>query len=233
MPAFILQTFVYLCIALLLFGTGSKHEKIRYIPLLLLAGYFVSNQVLLNLPLYYPGFKFIASGWNWSGKILAFVGSLVFYLLLRKRFGSYIVFFNKPVAFHKFTIACGIVLLALVGIALVVTIENKPLFDSIVFQSIAPGLEEELAFRGIITGLLIAARHNRKTETPIVISAVLFGLVHSLKIDDAFGFSFNYLYMANTFIIGWIYGYIASKSRSLVLPVILHNIYNVVVIILR
>ena len=79
----------------------------------------------------------------------------------------------------------------------------------------------------------MAARHNRKTEMAILVSAILFVVVQSLKSTADFGFSFNYLYMANTFIIGWIYGYIASKSRSLVLPVILHNIYNVVVIILR
>ena len=66
---------------------------------------------------------------------------------------------------------------------------------AIIFQSIAAGIVEELAFRGVILGLL-----ERKTNTVVaaVVPSVIFGMVHFTKGMSIV--SFIQLVIAGTFV---------------------------------
>lgn len=93
---------------------------------------------------------------------------------------------------------------------------NEPLVQilSTLFAFIITAIIEEFIFRGIILkGYLI----NYKARKAIIISAILFGVIH-LNPPQIFG----------AFILGLITGYIFYYSKSVAMTIILHIIYNIV-----
>jgi hypothetical protein len=105
--------------------------------------------------------------------------------------------------------------------------------ETLAFQLTMPGLEEELLFRGVLLGLLIPDLKD-KLGTPkinignpsILIVALLFGLVHGLQLSEHYKFSFDYGYFLESFILGYLWGWITVRSNSLVLPVVTHGLFN-------
>jgi len=75
------------------------------------------------------------------------------------------------------------------------------------------GVSEELLFRGVIQTAI------SNTTTPflgIVISSFVFGLMHF----------YNRLYILITFLVGLILGYLYHESKSLVLVMTMHAVYD-------
>lgn len=76
-------------------------------------------------------------------------------------------------------------------------------------------LAEEMVFRGAILRALLRAFDNRWHWLPIVISALLFGLVHGNKAQ-----------FAHAFVIGLLLGWMYFRTRSIVPGVVLHWVNN-------
>ncbi len=87
-----------------------------------------------------------------------------------------------------------------------------PLWLTFVTFAIAPAVCEELAFRGFILSGLQRSRHK---WLPIVISAVLFGVIHMIPKQ-----------MFNASLLGLVLGLLAVRSRSLIPCMIFHVIFN-------
>ncbi|WP_049935086.1 CPBP family intramembrane glutamic endopeptidase [Haloplanus natans] len=82
---------------------------------------------------------------------------------------------------------------------------------------------EELVFRGGVQGIL------RRTWGPgvaIVVASVLFGLVHWIALTGAGGSRVPYVTVAAT--LGLVLGYLYERSRNLVVPAVVHGLYNTV-----
>ncbi len=87
-----------------------------------------------------------------------------------------------------------------------------PLWLSFVTFAVAPAVCEELAFRGFI---LSGFQRSRHTWLPIVISAILFGVIHMIPKQQF-----------NASLLGLALGLLAVRSQSLIPCVIFHMIFN-------
>jgi sodium transport system permease protein len=87
-----------------------------------------------------------------------------------------------------------------------------PLWLTLTTFALAPAVCEELAFRGFILSGLQRSRHR---WLPIVISAVLFGVIHMIPKQQF-----------NAALLGLVLGLLAVRSRSLLPCVLFHFIFN-------
>ncbi|MCA9080813.1 MAG: CPBP family intramembrane metalloprotease [Planctomycetaceae bacterium] len=89
---------------------------------------------------------------------------------------------------------------------------STPLWLSFAAFAIAPAICEELAFRGFILSGLQRSRHK---WVPILVSAVLFGVIHLIPKQ-----------IFNAALLGIVLGLLATRSRSLWPCMLFHVVYN-------
>lgn len=82
---------------------------------------------------------------------------------------------------------------------------------------------EELVFRGGVQGIL---RRTWGPSVAIVVASVLFGLVHWIALTGGSGSRVPYVTVAAT--LGLVLGYLYERSRNLVVPAVVHGLYNTV-----
>lgn len=112
---------------------------------------------------------------------------------------------------------------AIFGIA-----EDNPVyilyFIPIMLLLVAP--VEELLFRGILQSVL---RESYNMNIGLFIASLLFGLIH---IPAAGGISMGALaYVITTFLLGYVLGYIYEIKKSLLIPIVIHGVYNSILLI--
>ena len=97
-----------------------------------------------------------------------------------------------------------------------------------------PGLDEEIAWRGIMLGILsnsLKPKFNIGSfnlgNPAIIITSILFGLGHSFGMTNSWEFYQNWFEFANTFLIGLIFCWITIRSGSILIPILLHNLMNI------
>ena len=109
--------------------------------------------------------------------------------------------------------------------------------EALLFQATMPGLTEELTFRGIYLALfdrMFAARFRvfgAELGYGAIATSLAFGLVHAVPSDWYFG-HVNYILGIKTALFGLFMVWVRCRSRSLVLPVMLHNLCNTVPLIM-
>lgn len=106
--------------------------------------------------------------------------------------------------------------------------------EAILFQATMPGIAEELVYRGILLGLL------NKIWQPawmffkadigwgVLLTSVLFGLVHSLYFDSDFRLHFNFYTLLLTGLWGFAFAVLKERTGSLIPSVIIHNAVNLI-----
>ncbi|OFX27686.1 MAG: hypothetical protein A2033_04870 [Bacteroidetes bacterium GWA2_31_9] len=225
-------------ILILSFDWGKKNYKNLLLFLLI---YFVWS--FFNSPLYEGifGIDFISSIWNWEGKIFAFIFSILFVFIFRKNISENNFFTLKQNAKSlKYTLSV-IVLITLLSATFTFFSEEKYEldFDTLAFRLTMPGLDEEFAFRGLMIAFLLPSLKpaftvgNLRFGNPaVVVTAFLFGLVHGISFTYNLPIMFDYFAFTYTFIFGLIWGWMLLKSRSIVMPVVSHNLNNFVVTLL-
>lgn len=121
---------------------------------------------------------------------------------------------------------CIYVLLVIAGLALFVNLGVTSYFHAVkypfIFFIITP-IVEELIFRG----WLYDWTKKRFRSSPVLVTAILFGLHHL----QYFGFRitpFAVFQVAYTFILGLLFGKIRAKSGSVYLSILLHILINYV-----
>ena len=95
------------------------------------------------------------------------------------------------------------------------------MLKTLALTAIAVALGEELFFRAIIQNLLQKALKNKLM--PILIASLLFGLGHAHKHATSYDLAhlnWGYVFMAS--IAGFIYGIMYRRTRSLLLPILVH-----------
>jgi membrane protease YdiL (CAAX protease family) len=196
--------------------------RLRWALLFML--YMVGYGIILSYP------PTIQQKWylqlNWIGKVLAIVYSLVVIRLLRLTRNE--VGFQWPGLRWRTTLA-GILATVVFGIVVNFMFRDGkwPTVETLLYQASMPGLDEELAFRGIGFAMLVrsfAARGGVWWATGL--TATLFGLGHALNFAKG-NFHFSAVAFMYTGTMGLLLGVTRAKTGSLLGPVIAHNVANV------
>ncbi|MEM8771498.1 MAG: CPBP family glutamic-type intramembrane protease [Pseudomonadota bacterium] len=170
------------------------------------------------------------AGWNWLGKAMAVIGSLMIAFLPafgRRRVGLTRDQGNNPWLAYGLTAALAVLVLYLSMIGG----DGRSDWETIAFQWTMPGLDEEIFYRGVFL-LAMNEAFVRKINilgAPIgyggLLTSVLFGLVHSLELSAGQA-QFNldaFLWTgAPSLLLLWL----RERTGSLVLPILAHNMSN-------
>jgi membrane protease YdiL (CAAX protease family) len=179
----------------------------------------------------------LGGDWNWQGKILALAASLVVIALPgfgRRETGLTVV--QAPGSLKPALPVVGFYVGLFLILALIFPNEGLSV-EALAFQLTMPGLEEEVFYRGVLLVALGRAVAGRVRFLGVdwglgaILSCVLFGLAHAFGFSDG-EFSFDPLTMGLTAVPSLIAVWLALKTRSLVLPVLLHNFGNAVMMVI-
>jgi membrane protease YdiL (CAAX protease family) len=173
----------------------------------------------------------ISGDWNWQGKFLALVATLIIAALPAfgfRRVGLTMV--QEPgslkVALPVAALYCAFFIVISLAFP-----AGRSSGEEIAFQLTMPGLEEEPFYRGILLFALDRAFIGRKRFLGVewgwgaVLSCFLFGIAHAFGFSHG-SFSFDPVIMALTAIPSFIAVWLRLRTGSLLLPILLHNFGN-------
>ena len=195
------------------------------------AGLVVLNDVMLTrsygtLPELFP-----ASAWNWQGKIVALVATLVIAAL--PAFGWRRVGLTVRQAAGSLARCLPVASLYCLFFAVLAYVlpNDPPTPETVAFQLTMPGIEEEAFYRGILLFALDRAFLARWRFLGVdwgwgaLLSCALFGLAHAFGFAHG-SFTFDPLTMALTALPALIAVWMRLRTGSVLLPILLHNIGN-------
>jgi membrane protease YdiL (CAAX protease family) len=103
---------------------------------------------------------------------------------------------------------------------------------------ILPGIAEETLYRGALVSLFLFGVWNKNEEVKkekmlfiILISAFIFSLAHVNILFDPFRITYDIYQLVTAFIMGSIEAYVFIKTRNLWGSILIHNIWNIMVLI--
>ena len=206
----------------------KKRTKENYLRVLSIVVCYLVYYFALTLRYHFDCFDIIKGNWNWDGKIYGVIWGVAAYFIFRRQFADNNFFTLKQ---NKEGLKSALkVVVAIISISVLGGIVNDKDFnlETLLFQISLPGIDEEIMYRGVLLGLMCSALRSGGVawrNPAIIINGILFGLVHALSINDG-ALQFSIMNFVWTWIIGYSFGYIAIKTRSILLPMLTHNLYN-------
>lgn len=195
---------------------------------------FLVYKFFLILPNYYEGLIFFKSDWGWTGKIYGIIVGLISYFLFKNYFAEYDYFtLRQKTDFIRSTVVASISIVILATVIHYALGEAEFDVETLLYQLTMPGIGEEIIYRGIFLGLLMSVLKRKimigrlNLGSPAVLTtAVLFSLVHALHVSADWQLVFNWISFVRAGFAGYIWGWIAIKSCSLLQPILSHNLSN-------
>ncbi|MBS3788322.1 CPBP family intramembrane metalloprotease [Candidatus Bipolaricaulota bacterium] len=213
-----------------------KKEDRSYKLFVLFFAFAFIHSFLLVLPMVFPQINFtgsLGSSWNWSGKLYSIFGSVLFYFAFRRYFekNDFLSLKQKEGSL-KFTLPVAALLVLWAILEGLFLSENLPMnYETLAFQLTMPGVDEELASRGIMLGLLATALSKEVKigklnlgHPGIWVTAIIFGLAHGLRFSGTP--QMDWIYFGSTFVSGFLLAWITLKSGSILIPILVHNFMN-------
>lgn len=170
---------------------------------------------------------------NWQGMVLALVATLAIAAL--PAFGwrrTGLTLAQAPGSLRSAVPVLAVYCAFFLAIAL--AFPNDPASgEEIAFQLTMPGLQEETFYRGLLLYALYRAFEARVRFLGVdwgwgaVLSCLLFGMAHAFGYSEG-SFSFEPLIMALTALPSFIGVWLALKTRSVLLPILMHNFGNAI-----
>jgi membrane protease YdiL (CAAX protease family) len=111
--------------------------------------------------------------------------------------------------------------------------------ETLLFQAVVPGLDEELIFRGVLLALLDQAFLARwrlagaELGWGTVAVSLLFGAVHGVGFDSRWHLDLHLLSVAFTTMASLVYCWLRARTGSLLFPVLTHNASNFILFAVR
>lgn len=227
-------------IAILLLAGGAlgvlRRQEFSVRWLLVAAALVLVNDVMLT-----NGYGLIPdllpdSDWNWQGKALALAATLLIVSL--PVFGWRRSGLTLTQAAGSLKAAIPVVLLYIAFFTAIAWLfpAEPASAETIAFQLTMPGLEEEPFYRGILFFALDRAFLGRKQFLGVewgwgaALSCVVFGFAHAFGFSDG-QFSFDPLTMVLTAVPSFIGVWLVLRTRSVLLPVVLHNFGNAITLL--
>lgn len=206
----------------------QKRTRENYLRISLFAIIYVVYQMMLVSPKLFETLRFVGSKqWNWEGKILAIIFGLICYFLFNKYFREH-NFFTLKQDKKSNKLTWFITIFVIVSISTLFYFIDSSTFDieTLAFQLTMPGFDEEIIFRGVLLGLLLTVLPDKISflgNPAVLLTAILFGLMHGLTLSKQLELDFDWMSFLHTGIGGWVFGWLAYKSRSIVKPIIAHG----------
>lgn len=230
------ESIIWLVIVAPIILTYRKRDTTSRRLLVLFFVFYLVNHILLHLPRYYDELDFVGGRWNWTGKLLSIAGSTLFYLLFRKYFreNDFVTVRQKEGSLRTVSlVTLGMLLVWSIGFFFGKTVAFN--IETLAFQLTMPGFDEEFAYRGIALGLLVSALSDQITigkwnigNPAVWITATLFGLAHGVHLTKDWHAQVDWNILWGTFLFGWILAWMTLKSRSILIPIVLHNLSNTI-----
>ena len=206
----------------------KERTKENYLRVLSIVVCYLVYYFALTLRYHFDCFDIIKGNWNWDGKIYGVIWGVAAYFIFRRQFADNNFFtLRQDKAGLKSALK---VVIAIMCVSLLGGIVNDKEFnlETLLFQLSMPGIDEEIMYRGVLLGLMCSVlRTGGKawSNPAIVINGVLFGLVHALSFRDG-AMQFYTMNFVWTGLLGYGFGYITIKTRSILIPMLTHNLYN-------
>jgi membrane protease YdiL (CAAX protease family) len=233
MLSFIMEMGISLLVILpMLFLFGKKN--LLFSTILVFFLYFIVDSFLTSLALLNSSFRFVGGSMNWEGKIMSYLGAFAmihFYSRLSyKQIGLTLVQNDDSKAFARLvTIIISVLFFAY---SIVIGGYSGGL-ENILFQLTMPSIVEEIVYRGILMTLL-----NQTLTKPFqwgktkfggaaIITSTLFGMWHGLSITADLNIEIAWFPLIFTGLIGFVLALVKERTGSLVYPIVLHVIINV------
>jgi uncharacterized protein len=227
----IFESLLQLAVVLpLIFLFLKKYDKENIKRILSFSFIFVSYQLLLNLPVNFDSLKIIHGNWNWTGKILGILFGILCYFLFRQLFIDHDYFtLKQDKTYLKKTSIVSVIVVLFASVIWYIFGKSEFNLETLAFQLTLPGIDEEIMYRGILLGLLMSGLKSQVKfigNPGLLISSILFGMIHALKLKEGFTVNFNLIYFLQTGLAGYAWGWVTIKSRSILLGILSHNFSN-------
>ena len=196
---------------------------------LLAAVYLAVDDLVTGLPNLVPAMDLIGGDWNWMGKILSLVLSVVVIVSLRLSPAAVGLTWTQR---HAKIGVIAVLAFIVWGTCLGLLFQpGMPDAETLAFQATMPGLAEELVYRGILPALLLGLVRHKPMEDGIpwavvLATSVMFGAWHGLSYSSG-SFGFDVMSALFPFIGSIPGGWLRFKTGSLVVPVLGHSLANV------
>ena len=114
----------------------------------------------------------------------------------------------------------------------------KNVLGTLGFQLLLSGPSEEILFRALPIGILTYCNGSNKERKftklqlsyEVIIAAALFSIAHIRWTINPFSISMNYLQLIYCFVLGIAYGKAYQESNSVIYPMLMHSISNVIMV---
>lgn len=206
----------------------KERTRVNYLRVLSIVACYYLYSIALYLPYLFDSLHFINGSWNWNGKLFGVVCGVILYFLFRRQFADnnfFTVKQNKEGLKPALNVAIGLLsFFVLAGLLSEEEFDVETLF----FQISMPGIDEEIMCRGVMLGLMCSALREggKPSRSPaIIINGIWFGLVHSLAFQNG-EVAFSVGSFIATGIVGYALAYITIKTRSILIPMLTHNLCN-------
>ncbi len=230
----LIEPLVYLVLLLPLLIIGKKKDTWKKHYLIAFAFYLILDNVVTTLPIKFEYLDFIDLKMNWTGKIFSYSLATIFLISYKriplKEFGFTLIQKDNS---KNFAIRTTIIItILMIGYCFFIA-SYKSSIENILFQLTMPSIIEEIAVRGILLTLLsmVFINNLRIGKTyfgmGVIITAILFGLWHGLNVSDNFSITMNWIPFVYTGVIGFVFGLVKERTGSLVYPILLHLIVNI------
>lgn len=242
MTSFLLSFSANIGAILLLISILGVMKKVSLVPkwgiisFILLLGYFAAiflGRHIIPLDNLFPNLNF-----NWAGKIAAivlWVTVLAVFVHFKQHFKLADAGFTlKQNAGSTKPALIAVILFLTLHITLSLILGETSHFtaESLVYQAIIPGLDEEPMFRGLILyamSLAIVSGRinilNANLNIAGVLLTVLFGLVHGVIYNEGlWHFSIQSIVLTGSY--GFVLLWLRERTGSLVIPILAHNLVN-------
>lgn len=224
---------VHLLIVLPIILLAGKRNNTLVLYFLAFVIYYMLYSVCVDLPRNYGALQLPGTRWNWVGKILAIVVSVVFTLVFRKiPRKEYGLTLQQNPAYLKPSLALAAALVVVFTVIMGFVFSSRQPFslETLLFQLTMPALDEELAYRGIMLALLNRALNDSRLLKGISLAnlatALLFAFSHAFIVRLNLAITFEVYYFVLLFAAGLVLGWMTEKTGSLLLAVCTHALFG-------
>lgn len=179
--------------------------------------------------------------WNWQGKILAAVVALLAILLTRGLKPADFGLRGRITTGSQWALFGGISAMIVLALAMIALAHGRAMMpatrETLAFQFIMPGIDEELLFRGYLQTRLNAVFLKRwkvlgaQTGWGLPLTAIAFALGHMVMINNHFHVEWAIPLAFYVLIMGLILGWLRDRTASLWPCVIAHNLASGVMVV--
>ncbi|HEY7979366.1 MAG TPA: CPBP family intramembrane glutamic endopeptidase [Rhizomicrobium sp.] len=209
-----------------------------WVPLIILMS--VLDSVATLIPAYYHQLQPPHVHMNWGGKILdvaVMLAAAGIFIATKRLTARDLGLTLKQAPGTGRAILFVMIPFLLVVAALSATMFGNaklPSAEKLWYEATMPGLAEELLWRGILLAILNRMFADRfrlagaEIGYGVIAVSLVFGLVHGMQFDDKLAIQTDWVTALFALCTGFALAWLRMRTKSLVLPVVLHNATNVI-----